>query len=322
MVEWLNRRSYDMSDAASPTAPEATKPVVPAPAGTPAPAAAPSTALTLTTNDGKELSYDYGQYAGEGSSALPTSGFLPFLSVLQPLSKACIETSDKFVPGARPGMFLLGGDENRLFDGKKGMIFVPIHDRHTIIEKTSLDGKGKIIARHDGDPKGQTATAMRAKFGTDKSKWKSDAGHFMVERHDLTGVLFNSMEDVAAMKPVAAVIVGFERTKLRAFDRISKGFNKYEPRKRPPLFALMVQLSTAAEKGEKGDYYNIVVKFPVQDDFARSLIPPTAPGFGDWAKQASEVYKAVSSGAIQAKEDGDEDHPVGDDGGKGSDIPF
>jgi hypothetical protein len=288
-------------------------------------AAPVSTALELRTNSGEIVNYDYGQYAGVGSSNLPTSGFLPYLTVLQPLSKAVQEGNEKFVKDSRPGQFLLG-EENRLFDGKKGLIFVPIHDRHLIIEKTSLDGKGKIIARHDGDPKGAVATSMRNQFGTNKSQWRSKDGHFMVERHDLSGVLFESLEDVAAMKPLAVAIVGFERTKMRAYDRMSKAFNKYEPRKRPPLFALQMKLTTAFEKGEKGDFYNLVVSFPVQDDFARSLIPPTAPNFKDWAKQCSDVLASIGSGALQAKGDEDDD-ATPDDGGKGAgkdgkDIPF
>lgn len=282
---------------------------------------ASSTSLELRTNDGQVMVYDYGEYAGVGSNNLPTSGFLPYLTVLQPLSKA-LQEGEKYVKDAKAGQFLLG-DENRLFDGKKGVIFVPLHDRHLIIEKTSLDGKGKIIARHDGDPKGPVATALRQKFGNNKAAWKSEAGHFMVERHDLTGILYASVEDVAAQKPIGACIVGFERTKMRAYDRMSKGFNKYSPQQRPPLFALQMHLSTQMEKGEKGDYYNIVVKFPVQDDFARSLIPPSAPFFRDFAKQCSEVIAAIGSGALQAKEETDHDDTPDDGGaGKGKDIPF
>ena len=173
------------------------------------------TALELRGRDGAIINYDYGEFAGVGSNDLPTSGFLPYLTVLAPLSKACQEGNDKFVPGAKPGAFLLGGAEQRVFDGKKGVIFVPIHDRHLIIEKTKLDGTGEIVGKYDGDSKGEDATAMRSKFGSDKSKWRSDAGNFMLDRHDVTGVLCESVEDVLAMKPLAACIVGFERTKMR-----------------------------------------------------------------------------------------------------------
>ncbi len=269
--------------------------------------AASETALELRARDGAIISYDYGEFAGVGSSDLPTSGFLPYLTVLAPLSKALVEGHEKFVPGAKAGMFLLGGAEQRLFDGKKGLIFVPIHDRHLIIEKTKLDGTGEIVGKYDGDPKGQVATAMRSKFGMDKSKWRSDAGNFMIDRHDVTGVLFESVEDVAAQKPLAVCIVGFERTKLRAYGKMSDGFNKFPAKQRPPLFALMTRLTISLEKGDH-DYYNINLSFPVQDDFARSLISPKAAFFRDWATQCVKVIEAIGSGTLQAggaQEEGD-----------------
>lgn len=270
------------------------------------------TALELRARDGAIINYDYGEFAGVGSNDLPTSGFLPYLNVLAPLSKACQEGNDKFVPGAKPGAFLLGGAEQRVFDGKKGVIFVPIHDRHLIIEKTKLDGTGEIVGKYDGDPKGEVATAMRRKFGSDKSKWRSDAGNFMSDRHDVTGVLFESVEDVLAMKPLAACIVGFERTKLRAYGKMADGFNKFPAKQRPPLFALMTRLTINLEKGEH-DYYNLQLSFPVQDDFARSLISPKEKNFRAWAEQCMKVIEALGSGTLQAGEPQDEA-----DGGTGA----
>lgn len=275
-------------------------------------APASATALELRARDGAIINYDYGEFAGVGSTDLPTSGFLPYLTVLAPLSKACQEGNEKYVPGAKPGAFLLGGAEQRVFDGKKGLIFVPIHDRHLIIEKTKLDGTGETVNRFDGDPKGEVATAMRQKFGSDKSKWRSDAGNFMIDRHDVTGVLFESVEDVAAMKPIAACIVGFERTKLRAYGKMADGFNKFPANKRPPLFALMTRLTINLEKGEH-DYYNLQLSFPVQDDFARSLISPKAENFREWATQCMKVIEALGSGTLQAGEPQEEA-----DGGSGT----
>lgn len=276
------------------------------------PAPKSETALELRARDGALINYDYGEFAGVGSSDLPTSGFLPYLTVLALQSKALVEGHEKFVEGAKAGQFLLGGAEQRLFDGKKGVIFVPIHDRHLIIEKTKLDGTGETVNRFDGDPKGPVATAMRQKFGSDKSKWRSDAGNFMIDQHDVTGVLFESVEDVAAMKPIAACIVSFSRTKLRAYSKMADGFNKFPAKQRPPLFALMTKLTVYMEKGEH-DYYNIALDFPVQGDFARSLMSPKAEMFRPWAEQCMKVIEALGSGTLQAGEAQEEA-----DGGSGA----
>lgn len=301
-------------------APAAEAPAAAAPATAPA---ASTTALELRTKSGEIVNYDYGEDAGLGSANLPTSGFLPFLTVLQPLSDACTEGKEKFNPAARPGMFCLTGEDGKLFAGKDGLIFIPVHDRHTIVEKTALDQTGKVVGQTDGDPAGPTATALRNKFGPDKSKWRSEKGHFMIDRHDVTGVLFKTMEDVETMRPEAACIVSFERTKMRAYNRMSQAFNKYEPKKRPPLFAARIMLKTVAEQGEKGTFYNLALSFPVQDDFARSLIAPTAPMFADWRLQCRKVIAAIGGGELSAQEDGGKGaSDVPDDGGKGKDIPF
>lgn len=276
------------------------------------------TGLVLKTRDGQELSYDYGEYAGMGSADLPTSGFLPFLTLLAPQSGAVTEGDEKFIEGAKAGMFLLSG-ENRLFDGKKGLIFVPIHDEHLILEKTSLKKGGKVVAEHDGNPSGEVATALRAKYGNNRKAWRSEQGNIMVERHNVTGVLFESVEDVMNQRPLAAAIIPFERSKMRAYSRMADGFNKYPPGKRPPLFALMVHLTSHFDPGDGDGFWNFVIKFPVQDDFARSLISPRSDIWAEWAKQCSSVAKAIVAGALK----GDANAEVEEENGEGTDdIPF
>lgn len=278
-------------------------------------------ALAIKQADGSIAVYDYGEDVD--SKDMPTSGFLPYLGVLQPLSKALQEGNEAYVEGAKAGMFMLTGEESQVFDGKKGLIFVPLHDRHLIVEKTSLDQKGKTVARHPGGRDSEVQKKLLEKFGNNKKLWRSDAGNFMVERHDVTGVLFASMDDVKAMKPLAACIVGFERSKMAAYNRLADCRNKVEPTKRPPLWAGTVVLKTFLDNADGNDFYNVALTFPVQDDYRLSLISPTEPMFAKWREQCREVVKNIDTGLLKAQED-DGAARTGDDGGKGKgkDIPF
>ncbi|MCC6425661.1 MAG: hypothetical protein IT435_02450 [Phycisphaerales bacterium] len=274
-----------------------------------------TTAIELRNKAGEMEVFDYGEYAGQGTSLAGQGNRVPYLSVLQPLSKACTEGDEKYVAGARPGMFLLG---DVLFDGKKGVFFIGIEESHKLVEKTSLDGKGETIGEHD--PNGPVAKLARSKFGTNKSKWRSEKGHFLVERFDMYGVVFQSPEDIAAMKGLPA-ICGFERTKLSAREHIMSPFNKLPANKRPPLFAAKIHLSTAFEKGKKGDFQKLIAKFAVNDDFMSSLIRTSDPMWEKWAPQAMEVAKGVRAGVIKADAGKDADD-AGEAAGEVGDIPF
>lgn len=288
----------------------------------PAPAAAPApTALELRTNDGAILNYDYGENAGVGSNALPTSGFIPFLSIVSSQANCLKETNKAYLPAAKAGMFLLSGS-NTLLDGKKGLFFIPLHDRHIIVEKTKMDGTGDIVGEYAGDPKGPVATELRQRCGVKKSEWKSVKGNFMVERHNVTGILYQTFEDIAAGKPLGAAVVGFERSKMRAYGRMADGFNKYPPAQRPPIFALQMHLTTFMDNADGHDFYNIKVTFPVQDDFARSLIDPKVPWFKEFAAKAREIIGAIGTGALKEHDSKEEAKAAGSDGGTGDDIPF
>lgn len=272
---------------------------------------ASSTAIELRGKGGEIATFDYGEYAGQGTQLASEGTRVPYLSVLQPLSQAVQDGGEKYVEGARPGMFLLG---DTLIDGKKGCIFVGIEEQHSLVEKTSLDGKGETVGEHD--PHGPVAQAARSKYGSNKSKWRSEKGNFLVERFNMYGVVFLSEEDFAAKKGQPAII-GFERTKLKAREHLMSPFNKLPAGKRPPLFAARLRLTTVLEKGKKGDFYNIVARFAENDDFMASLIRPDTDFWSWWAPQAAEVAKGVRAGTIKGAEGAEET-----EGDAGDDIPF
>lgn len=267
------------------------------------------TAIEVKGADGQIQTYDYGQYAGAGSTNLPTTGLVKFLNIVQSNSKCLNPKHERHIEGSQIGMFTLGDEA---FDGDKGLFFIGIEKRHILVEKTKIDGTGEKVAEHP--PHGDVATAARQKYGTNKNDWRSEKGNYLVESIQLYGVLFRDEEDLRALKPMCPAIIDFQRTKMRAWETLTSPFNKCKDGNRPPLFASRVHLTTKAENRKGHDYFNLDVAF-YGGDFLKSLISPQDPNWAQWAEQCSGVAKGVKSGSLGGDEGGAE--------GEGDDhIPF
>lgn len=271
--------------------------------------------ITVKGSAGQMATFDYGEYANQGSNDLPTSGRIHFLSLLQSSSKALKKGHEKFIEGAQQGMFMLGDE---LIDGEEGVYFIGIEKEHVLVEMTKVDGTGERVAEHD--PNGQVAADARAEYGSNKYNWRSKAGNFLVESIRLYGVVFNNKEDMDNLRnPRCAAIVDFNKTKMIAWEHLSAAFNKCKEGHRPPLFAAKLHLSTVLESRKGHDYYNIKLRFAEKDDFLASLInPATTEGWKPWAEQCMGVAKGVRAGALQ----GEESDAAKGEGASTDDIPF
>ncbi len=91
---------------------------------------------------------DYSAYAGMGFENMDRSDFaVPFLGVIQPVSPI-INTNAE----ARPGM-LINTVSSKLYDGKKGVVIIPVSSKHTMIEWKDRDAGGGYVGEYElGDP--------------------------------------------------------------------------------------------------------------------------------------------------------------------------
>lgn len=293
------------------------KPVDPKPVEQPAqgrgpaeqPRAGQSSALVLKDAAGDLVSLDYGEDAGSGLELANQGGSVPFLALLQPLSNALKEGSDRYIPEAKAGMFCIAS-QKKVFDGKKGVFFIGMAESHIVIEKTALDASGKWVADHC--PTSPIVAAARAKGGK-KSDLKTEQDHPLVETYRMYGVVYESPEDLLAMK-VTPVVLSFERTKLKARQAFMDRVRMHK--KALPLYAVKAHVTSKPEKWDKGDGYGLNIKFAVDDDLLKSLILPTDPFWENWAAECRKVKEMIESGVIK----GDAVTEV--EGDAGSDIPF
>lgn len=270
-------------------------------------------ALVLKNAAGQIVSLDYGEDAGSGLELANQGGSVPFLSLLQPLSNALKEGNDRYIPEAKAGMFCLAS-QKKVWDGKKGVFFIGIAESHIVVEKTALDASGKWVADHS--PSSPIVAAARAKGGK-KSELRTEQGHPLVETYRMYGVVYDSVEDLKAMK-VTPVVLSFERTKLKARQSFMDRVRMHK--KALPLYAVQLHVSSKPEKWEKGDGYGLNIRFAVDDDLLKSLILPTDPFWATWAGECRKIKSMVESGAIKGEAGTEVEGDAGGDGG--SDIPF
>lgn len=273
---------------------------------------AQSVALTLRDSAGQLVSLDYGEDAGQGMSFADQGGRLPYISLLQPLSKALKRNDETFIPGAQAGDFCIGPTKT-VFSGEKGFYFIGICEEHVFVEKTALDSSGKWVADHSPD---DPAVKQALAAGGKRNELKIGTNP-LVETYRMYGVVYENEDDLKALRVIPCVM-SFERTKLAArrklMDRIRQN------KKALPLYAVRLKVTSKPETWKKGDGFGPVVRFAVEDDLLKSLILPTDPIWAEWSAQCRKVVKGVQEGRLS----GDvASHQEADGGGNGDDdVPF
>jgi hypothetical protein len=211
------------------------------------------------------VNFDYGTMAGSGFEGVTQDDFtMPFLNVLQPMSPECSNN-----PDARPGM-LINSVTKELFDGKKGVVFVPVARQHVFVEWKPRDQGGGIVGRYEPTSDVvQEAKARSTQFGS----YKTPTGNDLVETFYLVGYILGDKDD---SEPSTVAVIPFWSTKIKVYKRLMQMLNTFKGR--PPLFAHRLLINTVQEKNNSGSFYNLDIK-PVNGGVGESLIAPrTADG--------------------------------------------
>lgn len=247
----------------------AKKPAAPPPKQAPKAAPKPGTTTVPAVQKKMEVStevHDYGDLAGKGFEGVTHEDFaMPFLNLLQGLSpEVGAEGEDAKVEGATPGM-IINSVTKELYDGKEGVIFVPVTTQHIYVEWKPRDQGGGIVGRHELDSEIVAAAKQASeKFGS----YKTDEGNDLIETFYMMGY---TLESADAEEPKEVVVIPFTSTKIKVYKRIMQMVNTFKGR--PPLFANRLHFTSVAEKNNKGSFFNYDIK-PLHGGIAQSLIPP------------------------------------------------
>lgn len=235
--------------------------------------------------------YDYSQFAGTGFENTSEKDLAtPFIEVLQTNSKKCSEGSPKYVPGARPGMFLNTGSRE-LIPGKTGFGLVPLHIERCIVEWSP---ERTFVARHPIDSPLYAEALARFEKSTDPNKSMSkdvktaDGKNHLVKTYYLWALLL----DESGEQATSGVILPFKSTNFSTYqNQIYTPLYSFKLPGGSKLFAHRLRCTLRLEQRAKGDSYNYCFE-PLRGTIKDSLIDPRS----ELMQSAYRSYRNVVEG--------------------------
>ncbi len=260
-------------------------------------------AVVETKNNAIVNASEYAQYAGQGFENHTKDDYaVPFLGLLQTNSPLCTTHAT-----ARAGM-LVNTVTQDVYDGQKGIVFIPSATQHTVIEWKP--DRGGFVAMHDMGSELVQKVREEQEFG----KWKTQTGNDLTETFSVYGICVH--EDGTSEQ----MIISFSSTKIKTYKRwMAKARTIQIPlpdgkRINPPLFAHKYRITSLLEKNAKGSFFNFSIGFDGEDAASCRLAPSS-----DLFQEAYAFAERIRSGEVKAAHDSQTG--VGAEPADG-DIPF
>lgn len=226
----------------------------------------------VVKNDEKSSSlttYDYSQYAGAGFESHTKEDYaVPFLGIIQSNSQDKLDN----IATAKAGM-LINTVTSQVFDGKKGIAFVPAETQHVFVEWTPRDQGGGFVAIHLLNSELVKKVKSEQEFGKYKTVKGQPKSNDLIETYYIYGILVN--EDGSSEK----LIVAFTSTKNKVYKQwMTKARTIQVPlpdgrRITAPLFAHRYRITTVGQKNSKGSFYNFQVTYDGDEALDCRLAP-------------------------------------------------
>lgn len=241
--------------------------------------------------------YDPGAYAGAGMENISREEYaIPFLYVLDAKSPQCAPVKAGGVEGAKAGS-LYNTATNEMFDGEKGVSFIPVDRKHDFGEwiRRNEDGSGGgfVGIRAPDDP---LVLELRKKYGQ-FGKLVTDDNHELVETFYLSGLTV--VDGVGS-----AMIFPFKSTGIAAYKNFMTRVMNIQyvapngAMIRPPMWAHRWRLGTQYKtKGTMGWY--IPRLWLEEEPPIKSRLKLTDPLY----LQARELYDNIKAGRVVVKQD-------------------
>lgn len=230
--------------------------------------------MTKATADNTPAAVDFGEYDGAGFENIDAAHLkIPFLALLQGLSDEVKPKNEKYVEGAKPGMFM-NSVTKELYP--EGVEFIPACVDHCFVEWIPRKRGGGFVARHDLDSaavregKANAAGSLQLKIQR-KDKEGGVSVNDLVETFYVAGIIMTE-------NGPDPIVIAATSTKIGPYKEWMTRVNKFTipksggGKQKPPLFAHQVRISSWDDSNTKGDYSNIKIEPSVDNDFEKSLI--------------------------------------------------
>ena len=251
----------------------------------------------------------YADYAGAGFENQTSDDYsIPFLQILQALSPQLQENDS-----LRQGM-ILNTVTGEVWDGKKGIAFVPATTQHVYVEWKPRDAGGGFVGIHEvNSDLVNHAKAASSEYG----KYSTPDGNELIETFYVYGIALD--DDGNASEAVLA----FSSTKIKKYKGwMTKAKTIQIPlpdgRRIPaPLFAHRYRLKTVSEKNNKGPFFNWdAIAFDGENAQQARLLPDD-PLFQSAVNIKSMIEQGKARAAYESQAPGSADEEAqGAGGGK------
>lgn len=251
----------------------------------------------------------YADYAGAGFENQTSDDYsIPFLQILQALSPQLQENDS-----LRQGM-ILNTVTGEVWDGKKGIAFVPATTQHVYVEWKPRDAGGGFVGIHEvNSDLVNHAKAASSEYG----KYSTPDGNELIETFYVYGIALD--DDGNASEAVLA----FSSTKIKKYKGwMTKAKTIQIPlpdgRRIPaPLFAHRYRLKTVSEKNNKGQFFNWdAIAFDGENAQQARLLPDD-PLFQSAMNIKSMIEQGKARAAYESQAPGSADEEAqGAGGGK------
>lgn len=232
--------------------------------------------------------YDYSAYAGQGFETHTQDDYArPFLGVLQANSPILDTHAD-----AKAGM-LINTVTKQVYDGKAGIVFIPVHTKHNVLEWKP--DRGGFVAEHELGSEFIQKVKAEQEFG----KWKMVKGDLksndLTETFSVYGLFVNEQGTPEQM------VISFSSTKIKIYKswmttaRTVQAALPNGQRINPPIFAHRYRIKTAMEKNAKGSFYNFNIGFD-GGTAEKCRLPTNDPLF----LAAVSFFELVKEGTVKA----------------------
>jgi hypothetical protein len=278
------------------------------------------TALATQAEGGALVDAGFFEGSGEGMEDFGQQDFtVPFIGILQALSKPLQKNHSKYIPGAEQGQFLnsatqetyAGGEPGRDKKGdwnEGGLIVVPAHFEHRYI--AWKPNNGGIAHDYGTDPTIYDSIEQIPEGQPNAYKRLDPEGNEVVDTMQYFVLIINP-----EAQTMEAAVIPFSKTyakKSKKWNNLIRAHTEIVQGKpvKPAIYFYAYRLTTVPESNDKGSWYSHNI-----EDYGKLM------DMGDFGKSvfvaAKQLREQISAGEIKAAAEEPEGpaNTVGDGGG-------
>lgn len=198
---------------------------------------------------------------GDGFEEADSSSYaIPFLKVLQSMSKQCKRANPEYVEGAVEGEFF-NTVTSEVFAGNIGLLFVPVHFRSKFLEWAgTLDEGGGLIAQHDlATGSALLAKCTRDKDGNDRLPVGEDGmAHIIQDVREHFGIAIHP--ETGAFMPLVLSCASTQIKKSKKWMSQMGALKRNPLQARPDaMYSHVYRLTTVPEKKDSFDFFGLKI---------------------------------------------------------------